>query len=729
MADPQKRIAQLRNEIAEHDRLYYKEAQPKIDDQAYDRLKAELAQLEAANPEFDFDAAPSPTQSVGDDRLEAFEIENLRDEITHHNELYYKKAAPVIDDKAYDRLIAKLARLETAHPELSTENSPTQTVGDDRLEAFESYTHRMPMFSLGNTYSMEELIEFGRRLERRFSEQTLNYIVEPKIDGVAISLTYERGKFIRAVTRGNGAEGDDITQNVLSIKGIPSKIENAPDIIEIRGEIYMLHEEFERINTVRVQEGLNTFKNPRNLAAGTIKLLDPAEAKTRQLNIVLYGIGACEPARYFSHQAEVHEKLKAWGFSTLEKTWLVHNIEEAWTSIKQLDELRKNFTYPTDGAVVKLNEFRLQKEAGFTSKSPRWAISYKFDPERAITQLKEIRFQIGRGGTVTPVANLDSVELAGTSVSSATLHNEDEIIRKDIRPGDSVLVQKAGEIIPQILRVNLDKRTNDSSAFDFQQQLDELGITAQRSEKEIVWRVIDKDDSNRKQRALQHFASRVCMDIENLGTAIIEQLVTQKLALNIADLYTLKKEDLLKLDKLAEKSANNLLKAIESSKTRELWQLIHGFGIPQIGKQTAKDLESEFKNLDDIINATKERLIQVAGLGQTGAASICNWFNQPENQEMISRLRSFGLNFESSANESQTGTLSGKTIVLTGTLPTLNRNQATELIEKAGGRTSSSVSKKTDYLLAGEAAGSKYNKAVKLGIPILSEEKFLSLIS
>ncbi len=728
MPNTQEDISKLRAEIAEQQRLY-EENCPNISSQAYDELIAKLDKLEPTEPLFEFNFNDTSAEIANPDSFEAIEIEFLRDEIIRHNELYYKKATPIIDDQAYDRMIARLAKLETAHPQLKSKNSPTQTVGDDRLEAFESYTHRMPMFSLGNTYSMEELIMFGRSLEKDFPGQTLDYLVEPKIDGVAVSLTYEQGTFVRAVTRGNGDEGDDITQNVRSITGIPSSIQNAPDILEVRGEIYMRHEEFERINLIREREGEKLYKNPRNLTAGSIKLLDPAEARTRTLNIVLYGIGACEPSRYFNHQAEIHEKLRQWGFAVLEKTWLVKSIEQVWDSIQQLDKLRQQFTYPTDGAVVKLDDFRLQDEAGFTSKSPKWATAYKFEAERLETQLKDIRLQIGRGGTITPVSNLEPVELAGTSVSSATLHNEDEIIRKDIRPGDTVLVEKAGEIIPKILRVNLDQRSGASKAFDFKGQLEALGIQAARASNEIVWRVIDKDDSHRKQRMLQHYASRVCMDIENLGTAIIEQLVSRGLVENIADLYTLKKEDLLQLDKFAEKSANNLLSALETSKTGELWQLIHGLGIPQIGKQTAKDLEAEFKTLDAICNATEAQLVKMSGLGKTGATSIHNWFNQPENTKLINRLREYGLNFESNSKNLALGPLLGKIIVLTGSLPTLTRNQATELIEKAGGRTSSSVSKKTDYLLSGESAGSKYNKAIKLEIPVLSEEEFLSLLS
>ena len=657
------------------------------------------------------------------------EIAKLRTEIARHDALYYKDAQPKIDDQAYDRLKEKLAELEAANPEFDFSESPTQTVGDDRLDTFESYRHRKPMLSLDNTYSAEELIEFGRRLKKRFPNRLLGYLVEPKIDGVAVSLSYEDGHFVRAVSRGNGIEGDDITQNVRGIEGLPPSIRNAPHILELRGEIYMRHDEFERINRTREAEGQALYANPRNLAAGTIKLLDPVEARSRRLDIVIYGIGACEPGDFFSSQSGIQETLTNWNFPTLEKYWLADGIEEAWSSIEELDTLRHSFAYPTDGAVVKLNEFALQEEAGYTSKAPRWAIAYKFEAERAETLLKEISLQIGRTGAVTPVAILEPVQLAGTTVSRATLHNEDEIRRKDIRPGDTVLVQKAGEIIPQVLSVNLDKRPRESEPFIFGNHLKLLGIEAERDPGQAVWRIVSKDDPIRQQRALQHFASRQCMDIENLGSAVIEQLVARGLAMNAADLYTLRLEQLLDLDKFAEKSAQNLLIALEGSKQGELWQLIHGLGIPHVGKQSAKDLEAHFESLDNIAAATEEQLEEVDGIGSIMAQSIHAWFADTDNQSLIDALRSHGLNFQSARQKAVDGPLNGKVLVLTGTLPNLTRSEATQLIEKAGGRTSSSVSKKTDYLLAGEAAGSKYMKAEKLGITILDEAAFRELVN
>jgi DNA ligase (NAD+) len=659
------------------------------------------------------------------------EINELRAKIDGHDARYYQQAQPEIDDQSYDRLKARLAELEAAHPEFDFGASPTRAVGDDRLEAFESYTHRKPMLSLDNTYSREELFEFGKRLEKRLPGHELKYLVEPKIDGVAVSLTYEQGRFIRAVSRGNGTEGDDITQNVRHIKGLQKSIDKAPEVLEVRGEIYMRHEEFERINAEREEQGEALYANPRNLAAGTIKLLDPTLARSRKLDIVLYGIGACEPGDYFNHQAGIQEQLKAWGFPVLEKYWPADGIESAWNCIEELDALRQQFSYPTDGAVVKLDDFKLQEEAGFTSKAPRWAIAYKFEAERAETLLKEISLQIGRTGAVTPVAILEPVQLAGTTVSRANLHNEDEIRRKDIRPGDTVLVQKAGEIIPQVLSVNHDKRPPESQPFDFGEHLKALGIVAARDPKQAAWRITGEDDPIRQQRALQHFASRVGMDIENLGSAVVEQLVTRGLAKSAADLYELKPEVLIELDKFAEKSAQNLVEAIEASKSRPLWQLIHGLGIPHVGKQSAKDLEATFDSLDSLSLADEEALEAVDGVGSIMAQSIHAWFAKPANCEELERLRQHGLNFKSARQSDASGDspIAGKVFVLTGTLLSLTRDEATAMIEEHGGRTSSSVSQKTDYLLAGEATGSKYSKAEKLGIAILDEATFRDLLA
>jgi DNA ligase (NAD+) len=491
----------------------------------------------------------------------------------------------------------------------------------------------------------------------------------------------------------------------------------------------MRHNEFERINAIRKECGHETYKNPRNLAAGTIKLLDFEEAKKRSLNIVTYGLGAFEPDNLFSSQQSIQEKLKNWGFPVLEKFWIVKDAREAWKSIEALDQMRNHFSYPTDGAVIKVNDFSQQKHLGSTAKAPRFAIAYKFEAEKTETRLNDIQLQIGRTGAITPVAILEPVQLAGTTVSRATLHNEDEIMRKDIRIGDTVVVQKAGEIIPQILSVNLDKRPSDSKAFCFADHLKSLNIEAERDLDGASWRITAKDDPIRRQRALMHYASRPAMDIENLGTAVIEQLIQIFGVKDPADLYTLSQNDFLKLDKFKEKSASNLYRSIQSSKSQELWRLIHGLGIPNVGKQAAKELESRFQSIENLQLASYSELIQIDGIGATMAESINNWFNDPDNQSMLNRLKAEGLNIQADILDSEAErTLSNKTFVITGKFESMSRDQISELIERAGGKVSSSISSKTDYLIAGESAGSKLDKAEKLGVRIITDQELNQLI-
>ena len=664
--------------------------------------------------------------------LDAFD--SLRNRIAYHDALYYKDARPEIDDQAYDRLKAEFEQLLQRHPELENQLGSSSRIGDDRSEGFESFAHRMPMLSLDNTYSRDAFFHFVERLEKQFSDESFQLSVEPKIDGVAVSLTYEDGYLTRALTRGNGTEGDAITRNVERIQNLPKHIpqENCPRLMEVRGEIYMRHSEFERINALRKEKGQSLFKNPRNLAAGTVKLLDSTEAEKRQLDIVTYGIGAFEPTNSFKSQSQVQERLKSWQFPTLEKFWVAESTEEAWHYIQSLDKLRNSFAYPTDGAVIKVNAFSQQKLLGSTAKAPRYAIAYKFEAERAETRLKDIQLQIGRTGAITPVALLEPVQLAGTTVSRASLHNEDEILRKDIRIGDSVLVQKAGEIIPQVLSVNLDKRPANSKAFSFSEHLEKRNIQAERDPDGATWRITAKDDPIRRKRSLMHFASRTAMDIDHLGSAVIEQLIDRYQLQDPSDLYTLNKDNFLELDKFKEKSASNLYQAIEASKSQALWRLIHGIGIPNVGKQAAKDLESHFNSLERLQSASYSDLIQIDGIGSTMAESICNWFDQTENQHMLAEFKRHGLNLESTASQSQDqgrGNLAGKTFVITGKLSSMSREEAAEQIEQAGGKVSSSVSKKTDFLLAGEAAGSKLTKAEALAIPVLSEADFRELLN
>ena len=660
------------------------------------------------------------------------QAQERRKRIAHHDELYYKNAAPEISDFEYDQLKQELSELESAFPELKQSSSPSQTVGDDRIDGFQKYMHREAMRSLDNTYSQEELFEFEARLIKFLPDNKKPaYIIEPKIDGVAVSLSYEKGQLKRAVTRGNGTQGDDITKNIGAVQKLAHQLSGTkiPDFIEIRGEIYMQHAEFERINHAQAKQGLDVFANPRNLTAGTIKQLHGMG--DRKLDIILYGIGYCSP-NSFSTQNEFHKSVQAWGLPSLERYWRADGIEQAWQCIEELDSIRNQFSYDTDGAVIKLDCFEWQQRAGHTAKAPRWAIAYKFAAEQIETRLNRITVQIGRTGTVTPVAELQPVQLSGSTVSRATLHNEDEIRRKDIRPGDIVTIQKAGEIIPQVLRVNLNKRSPNSKPFNFNQFLINQGIEAKRVAGQAVWKLINSEDPEQQRRKIAHFASKPCMDIETLGIAVVDLLISNELITDASDLYRLTFEDLTPLERFASKSASNLIHALEESKKQALWRLIHGLGIPNIGAQAAKLLSKNFRNLKNLMNATPEELLTIDGIGDTIAQSIQDFFKDPKQLALVNRFIAYGLNTKdlSSASDrsSKPTPFIGKTFVLTGTLPTLSRTQASEKIEAAGGKTSSSISSKTDYLLAGESAGSKLTKAQKLGVEIIDEANFLEMI-
>ena len=660
----------------------------------------------------------------------AAKIQKLRARIAHLDEQYHGNGVSEISDFDYDHLKYELAALEAESPVLALDDSPSQKVGDDRKEGFTSYQHREAMMSLDNTYNAEELAAFDERLRKRFPEEMLlDYVVEPKVDGVAVSLTYEKGQFIRAATRGNGIEGDDITDNALQMMDFPKTLKGGkiPDIIEIRGEIYMTFSEFSRINAARKATGQATYANPRNLTSGSVKLLDSKEAKNRNLSLVVYGLGACEPA-VFERQSEFHAALRNWKFPVSDSVRPAMGFDAIWENIQTLDAERGDLPFPTDGAVIKLDTIAGQQAAGRTSKAPRWAISYKFAAEQAETLLETIDIQVGRTGRLTPVAHLKPVQLAGTTVSRATLHNEDEIARKDIRVGDTVRVEKAGEIIPQVIRPVLEKRPESSEPFSFEALLNARGFEAERVPGEAAWRLKNLQAPEMIRRAVIHFASRPCMDIEHLGEAVVNQLFDRELISDIADLYRLEKDSLLDLEKFAEKSADNLIKALEASKSNEVWRLLHGLGIPHIGSQSAKDLIRSFKSIQAIASADEESLEAVDGVGAIVAEAVYAWFHEDANQVLISRLEAYGLNMEIEVIEAADGPFKDKTVVITGTLPTLSRDQATALIEAGGGRASGSVSKKTDYLLAGDNAGSKLAKAEKLGIPILDEPTFQEML-
>lgn len=681
----------------------------------------------------------------------AARIAELRALVAQHERLYRVENAPVISDQEFDLLVRELADLEMRFPELAIPDSPASRIGDDRQPGFATYRHREPMMSLDNTYAQEELNEWYRRLSKRLREKStasqaeglrgtheaheLKLLVEPKIDGLAISLTYEDGRLVRAVTRGNGTEGDVVTGNVQTIEAIPSRLENSrstwalPSLIEIRGEIFMTFEEFRRINHQRRAAGEAEFMNPRNLAAGTLKQLDARLVRQRRLEIRLYGIGAVEgwePAT----QKEIIDSFRAWGLPVADEVRVTNTLKEAWDAIGAIDANRASLPYPTDGAVLKLNDRNGQQVAGVTSKAPRWAIAYKFAAEQAETRLREISIQIGRTGALTPVAELDPVLLAGTTVKRATLHNEDEIRRKDIREGDRVVVEKAGEIIPAVLRSIPEQRPNDSVPFDFAARLAELGYDAERLPGQAAWRLKSVNNPVQLHRRLVHFGGRTAMDIDGLGKEAVQQLIDSQKVRDIPDLYELDVEDLLPLERFAQRSAENLIASIDRSRSNELWRLLHGLGIPHVGAEAAKLLAREFGHMDQLATAARDELARIHGVGEVMAAAITGWFANPENEQIITRLREQRLNLAGPGKvpESDNLPLTGRTFVLTGTLPHWTREEAGAKIEAAGGKVSGSVSRKTDYVVAGEAAGSKLKKAQDLGVQILDEAGLRQLL-
>jgi len=672
-------------------------------------------------------------------------IAHLRAEIARHDERYYRQAQPEITDFDYDALKKELAGLEAQFSEFALVDSPTQRVGDDRTEGFARVKHRLAMTTLDNTYDETELREFHARLVKALGTNDLGYTVEPKIDGVAVSLTYEKGKLTRAVTRGDGEEGDDVTANVRTVRGLPHTLKPAddllaptlPDLIEIRGEVFLRDEEFRRINQLQDEAGDALYANPRNLAAGTLKQLDSKFVATRRLEIVVYGLGACEPvSEAFNSQSSFQAQLRAWGLPVENKFWVVRGIDAVWAAIGELDALRRGFPFATDGAVVKLDWFSQQAVVGYRGAgqaarklSPRWACAYKFAPDRAETRIRAISLQVGRTGAVTPVAELEPVLLAGTTVKRATLHNADEIARKDVRVGDTVLVEKAGEIIPAVVSVILEKRPADSVPYVFPSECPACGSSLVREPGGVKWMCVNPACPEKVRRKIEHFASKASLDIDGLGEEIVDLLLTRGLIKTIPDLFRLKVEDLLPLKKSGELWATNLVNGIAARRTADLWRVIHGLGIPQVGAASAKDLARRFRSLEALAAASLNDLVQIDGFGEKTAEAVRTWFSDEANRALVADLIAVGVTPTAPAEGAAGGALAGKTVVLTGTLPTLSREQATELIEAAGGKVSGSVSRKTHYVLAGEEAGSKLEKAKSLGVPVITEAEFMALLS
>ena len=647
----------------------------------------------------------------------------LRRQIAQHDRLYYEEAAPEITDREYDALLRELCDLEDAHPDLATPDSPTRRVAGKPLEGFSQVRHRVPMQSLDNTYSLEEADEFMARVERLLPGITLRWTIEPKVDGVALSLTYRDGLLELAATRGDGSTGDDVTQNIRTIRSIPLRLQGeVPDLLEIRGEVYLPKKKFAALNEEREKEGEALFANPRNAAAGSLKLLDSSIVAKRGLSAVFYGLGAVEGGKATSSQSELLHWLRKLGLPVVPKFWEADDESGVQQAIAALEKIRHDFDFETDGAVIKLDEFKRREQTGSTSKAPRWAMAFKYEAERARTKLNSITVQVGRMGTLTPVAELEPVPIAGSRVARATLHNEEEIARKDIRVGDWVFVEKAGEVIPAVVGVDTKARTGQEKKFKMPEKCPSCGSKVFRDPELTAVRCINPDCPAQIRRRIEHYAARGAMDIEGLGEAMVDQLVTAGLVVALPDIYALHAENVSALERMGEKSTAKLLSAIEDSKKQSLWRLLFGLGIMHVGTSVARKLADKFHTLDEIAAASVEELESTEDVGAVVAKEIHDFFRLEHNRKLVETLRKRGLNFgerdERAAPASQE--LAGETWVITGTL-SRSRDEIAELIRRHGGNVSGSVSKKTSYVLAGEEAGSKLDKATSLGVPVVDE--------
>ncbi|HKL17710.1 MAG TPA: NAD-dependent DNA ligase LigA [Halalkalibaculum sp.] len=654
-------------------------------------------------------------------------VHELRKLLEKANEAYYQEARPFISDKEFDEYLKELEQLEKKYG-LDDPGSPTRRVGGEPSSDFDTVEHPVPLLSLDNTYNEEELKDFDRRVTKILDHTDFQYLAELKFDGASIRLRYENGELALAATRGDGERGDDITRNVKTIRDIPLRLKGSyPAIVEVRGEAYMEREAFVRMNEYREEQGLSVFANPRNSTAGSLKMQDPREVARRPIRYFAFDLLFDTYEGDFT-QFKKMELLKEFGLPVSEHYALCENIEEVLKVIDQWRELRDDLPYETDGVVVKVNAHHLREELGSTSKAPRWAIAYKFAAEQAATTIEGITLQVGRLGKITPVAELKPVELAGTTVKRASLHNEDEIHRKDIRVGDRVIIEKAGEIIPQVISVVNPDRADRNSKFEMPSFCPACGEELVKLGDEVAWRCINHECPPQIRIRIEHFASRDAMDIEGLGEAVVDQLVTENLIKTYADLYELTKEQLVPLERMGDKSAQNLIDAIEQSKDQSLDRVIYALGIRFVGKTVARDLATALGSMDELVSATEEELTAFDSIGPKIAESVAAFFAKSHNIHIVETLRSHGLTFDMEQQEEASSLLEGKKFVLTGSLPNFTRKDATELIRKHGGNTSSSVSSKTDYLLAGESAGSKYDKAMELGIPILDEGRFLEMI-
>ena len=654
---------------------------------------------------------------------DAQEILELRRELNQANYEYYVKDDPTMSDYDYDHKLRRLEELEGAHPELVTPDSPTQRVGGKALESFQQVTHRVPLESLQDVFDFDELRAFDQRV--RGVEPHVAYSVEPKVDGLSVALEYRDGQFVRGATRGDGLVGEDVTENLKTVKSIPLSIPDVPGTLIVRGEVYMPKKVFHALNEEREKRGEALFANPRNAAAGSLRQLDPKIAAQRRLDIAVFNIQWAENEDFRSH-TEGLNYLAAKGFKVIPHV-TCSAIEEAVAQVQAIGEGRENYPFDIDGAVIKVDDLAQRQTLGSTAKFPRWAAAYKYPPEVKPSRLTDIVIQVGRTGVLTPKAVLEPVRLAGTTVTSATLHNQDFIAEKDIRIGDTVLVRKAGEIIPEVLSVVMDKRPADAVPYRFPEVCPECGAPVARDEDGAHIRCTGAECPAQLLRNLAHFASRDAMDIEGLGIAVVENLVKAGLVKTPGDLYFLHEEDVAELERMGKKSAQNLLSAIEKSKSQDLSRLLFAFGIRQVGQKAGKILAQRFGSLDKLQSAAVEELTAVDDIGAITAQSIVDWFQSPQSQHLIERLKEAGVNMQAEEKGADQR-FAGKTFVLTGTLDRFTRAEATQMIEDRGGKAAGSVSKKTTYVVAGEAAGSKLRKAQELGVPVLTQEEFLALL-
>ena len=659
-------------------------------------------------------------------------INQLRELINSANYNYYILDNPTISDAEYDRLMRELQNLENEHPELITTDSPTQRVGAKPLSEFNTITHRIPLLSLDNAMDENEIREFDARIYKVLPlGEIVQFVCEPKIDGLAIELVYENGIFVSGSTRGDGVTGEDITQNLKTIRSIPLSLRKdnfpIPSLIDVRGEVYMDREDFKRLNQQQLKEGKTPFANPRNSAAGSLRQLDPKVTVKRPLNIFCYSMGACEGISFSTH-SEFLKALPSWGFRVNQLIELCNNVDELINYSRKIESIRNSISYDIDGVVFKVNSFAQQETLGIKSRSPRWAIAGKFKAQQEVTQILEIEASVGRTGAITPVAHLKPVNISGVTVSNATLHNQDEIDRKDIRIGDWVIVQRAGDVIPQVVKVITDRRSGQEIPYKIPSTCPICGSHVIRDEGEAKHHCQNINCPAQIKGSIQHFVSKRAMDIDGLGDKLVEQLVDEGLIKNVADLYFLKKDILANLERMADKSAQNIVGAIENSKNTTLARFIYALGIRNVGEYMGKVLEKSFGSLEKLMSASYEELESIEGVGPIVAQSIRNFFDEKANINTINRLLESGIKISEVTSTTEVKKFEGKTFVFTGTLTTMTRDEAKDLVEKLGGKATSSVSKKTDYVVVGENPGSKADKARNLGVTILSEEEFKAIV-